>query len=447
MKTSSLVSVSITHSDALRLARLGGALVGRLFGRPDVVIGIERSGRSVAIAFAEGSGSETTLFVKQQRPSSRGWRGSLRSVVRRTTPRLLRRTYKQLFFKSAVQIDRLKRSSSRLDDPSTRERLLGAIPTDRGCIVAVVDDAIDSGITMQTLVDTIEAMHPEHVVIPFALTSTAGVCVHDRQLNLFEDIVEFVEGDLAELAEERARSLLEAIRPQRPTDGILRRNSSSNNGEGESHKSSISLYLDLDGTLVSNSFRDALQTLYPLLTTAEKCRYVQLRARKVLRLIGHDGLKRGIDALIRGLDDARRLEFEQNLALMLRRHARGPLLAVARAPHVRSRIVTAALSSYARAVEEAFGIEVLCSSGFASDGSTWNEIQTHGKFAAILADRSARQPGHGPTLMLGNTETDALSAGEGLDVQMVPSWDRSGLVTLLGAESWWQRRNNGSSRS
>jgi hypothetical protein len=79
--------------------------------------------------------------------------------------------------------------------------------------VVVVDDAIDTGGTVQRIVGVVQAMDPRHSILTFALTSTLGLKVHDRQLHLFEDVVEFIEGDLGVLDEQATAEILAGLEP------------------------------------------------------------------------------------------------------------------------------------------------------------------------------------------------------------------------------------------
>lgn len=424
------LSVSITHSDALRLSRHVGRLVAEVYGTPDVVVGIERSGRPLARAFAAGCGAREQVNVCEQRPSSTGVRGHLRRQVRRSIPRLLRRAYKRVFFKSAVHLDRLAQRTTRPIRAESLDAIHRVVAADRSQFVVVVDDAIDSGATMRSVIDAIESRSRSSTILPFCLTSTAGVRCAENQLTVFQDIVEFIEGDLAELGETRTNELLAALTTE--SDSADRPSAARTSSDP------IRLYLDLDGTLVANSFRDAMHALEKVMRPREIRRYVGSRLMRKTLARSHSQLARRIDDLILGLDDERRSTFEDELVKRLHRSSRGPLVAIAKAPGVRARIVTAALASYAGAVERAFGIPVLCASGRSADGSDWHEIQSHEKVAAIVEDRH-RAPSPHHALLLGDTATDALSAFDGLDVKMIPDWDETGLVTLLGAASWWTR--------
>jgi hypothetical protein len=87
--------------------------------------------------------------------------------------------------------------------------------------VVVVDDAIDTGVTMRRLVATIQSAGPSggqsvgqhRRIMTFALTSTLGLKVHESQHHLFEGVVEYVEGDLGLLDEAATAQVLATFEP------------------------------------------------------------------------------------------------------------------------------------------------------------------------------------------------------------------------------------------
>ncbi|MCA8971328.1 MAG: HAD family hydrolase [Planctomycetes bacterium] len=418
------MTLSIRQSDALRFARQSGELVEALFGMPDLVIGIERSGRPIARAFAAGSGTENVLFVREQRPVSTGTTGSARNLVRRFVPRGLRRAYKHLFFKSVIALDRAAHETTRPVSTETMDRLRSALESDRPLLVVLTDDAIDSGRTMLSLVRAIESIDPRHVVIPFALTSTANVRCAPLQLSVFADLVDYVEGDLACLDDEATRALLQEFETRHRPGGTR-----------DFTRPDLHAYFDLDGTLVEDSFRDAMHALWPRLQVWHKGRYLLARARRKLRLSSHKTLKRTIDHWIRALSKEERARFDETLKKRITAHTRGALLAIAQSPRVRARIVTAACASYANVIQSALGIPVSCASGPDEHGK-WREVGPREKALAMRAEQASKR--EIPAVLFGDTIIDALSAGDGIDARILPTWDRTGMITLLGCASWWR---------
>ena len=66
------------------------------------------------------------------------------------------------------------------------------------------------------------------------------------------------------------------------------------------------------------------------------------------------------------------------------------------------------------------------------------EVAASHKVEAIKRDLPFSDNGTGGSaLLLGDTMTDALARSEGIEVAIVPDWDKTGMLTVLGAESWW----------
>jgi len=422
------VSVNISHDDALRIATRVGALMHNLYGPPDLVIGIERGGTAVAAAFARSSRAVSCALIRQQRPTSTGWRGWAREFLQITTPLALRKLYRKLLFKTVIHTSRqIRPEVLEVDDVAKTKLESAACDVDDGLLV-VVDDAIDSGGTAARVLATLKELAPRAHIILFTLTSTVGARVADRQINAFADILEYDDGDISELGDAHRETAEWRASP-------------GEQSESHTYEPVIrSLYLDLDGTLVMDSFRCARNTLLRYLMRNRQLwtatRLLSISVIKMLRLIGHHGLKTVVDDLIHGLSPEQNDAFQSLLAKSLDRDSRWTLVALASAPNVRSRIVTAALASYAQAIEEAFEIPALIASGRDQDGG-WLEVDAQTKVAAIRTDHDSDGLGDTPALFVGDTLMDALSTTEGVPIEIVPKWDTTGLLTVLAAESWW----------
>lgn len=450
-------SLNISHADALRLARHAGSLVRSLHGRPYLVIGIERGGTAIARAFAEGAQATNSILVTSRRPSSRGWRGRARMAIRRATPRALRKIYKRLFFRSLARATRLVTNGEPLA-ASEIDRLAPALAADSSKFIVVVDDAIDSGGTASSVLTAVNGLAPHHRVALFTLTTTSGGRVHADQLNVFADIVEYVEGDIADLARSHRESAEWSGRlvfscednewpgQSGPVGQTARLNQLKQRAQREQRAQperplQRSLYLDLDGTLVPNSFRTAYAVLCrgQFLTGSWRSllRLATARIARKLRLIHHRALSRVLDREITALDPMQAESFQSRLASKLACDCRWSLATIARSPNVRCGIVTAALAAYAPAIERAFGIPILTGSGPNADGN-WVEVVASHKIDAIRRHGSlVSDEFDNRTLLMGDTITDALSVAGGIEVAIVPTWDKTGILTLLGAESWW----------
>jgi len=205
------------------------------------------------------------------------------------------------------------------------------------------------------------------------------------------------------------------------------------------------LYLDLDGTLVIDSFRCARSTLIRYLVKARLLRnawrLLIVSAAKKLRLINHRQLKILVDELIRALSAEQNEAFQAQLAVALNRDSRWTLTAIAKAPRVRSRIVTAALASYSSAIEMALGIPVLIGSGPGPDGE-WVEVDARIKVDAVRSDRQSGDFSHSNALFIGDSMMDSLSCVDGVAIAILPKWDKTGLLTLLASNFWWREQEN-----
>lgn len=424
------MTVELTHGEVMHVARLSGELIGTVFGRPSLVIGVARSGTEIAAQLAAGADPDATIRVHLSRPSSSGGGAWARRIWTSGAPAKLRRTYKDLLFRSMARL------SSVVDPPPIDalelvqlERALSEDDT----LVVIVDDAIDSGRTAASVVATVRAKAPDATVVMFAVGSTLGRTVADHQLTIWSgSVVHLTEGDLALLDDP---SRLDP--PDRVPAGRRRRESAP--VDRIELASQRQLYLDLDGTMTRDSFKDAARLMLSQLLATRRwsraMRFALLRLAKKGRLVGHEHLKRALDREIRALPVDDRREFDRLLANRLTASARPALQAIGNAPNVRCSVVTAALASYVPAIESAFGFPVLGGSGPDEHG-TWAEVGSQDKLAAIQKDRA--QCGSGPSLLIGDTITDGLTAAADLTVVSIPGWDRTGLMTVLGVPTWWR---------
>jgi len=404
-------------------------MVNSLYGRPQLVIGIERGGTAVAAAFAKGADARSCVLIRQPRPTSEGWRGSVRTIIQAVSPLALRTLYRKIFFKAIVRTsNQVGRQALELA-PAAREKLDAALGAQSDGIVFVVDDAIDSGGTASRVLAGLSDLAPRARIVLFSLTSTVGIRVADLQINAFTDILEYHEGDISDLAASYSESAewrgpVEDPSIQRATAAVGR-----------------TLYLDLDGTLVMDSFRCAQHTLLRFLVSRllprPATRLFLNSIAKKLRLINHQALKMLIDELILDLTPEQNEAFQALLSTSLASDSRWTLTAIARAPNVRSRIVTAALASYTEAIERALGIPVLIASGRNPDG-VWMEVDSEAKVAAIRADRKQADQLDVPSLFVGDTIADALASTDGVHITILPKWDATGLLTVLASDSWWR---------
>jgi len=419
------MTVALTHAEIARIATSTGQLVRKLHGQPSVVIGIARSGTAPARAFAEGSGADNTLAVSFSRPSSMGSRGKIRTLWAKFVPKYIRRLYKTLLFQSVVRLTDAAGASKR-ELPKKQHDQLAKLLNDRGSgPVIVVDDSIDSGGTIRVVLQTITEIDSDASVIVFTLASTLGRVVSDCQYTLVSgEIADFVDGDLSQL--NKPELLGGAIKPNAL-------------GTSNMNQLGLQLFLDLDGTLTTDSFRDAINSLARLYWQ-RSAYYLSIelaftRLLKKLRLVNHRFLQKALDRRIRSLTPNWTESYFHELAHRLRQHRRPALAAVATAPSVTTFVVTAALNAYRPAIEKAFGIPVITGSGPDSDGR-WIEIGSDLKVEAISQRRLAN--GGGPALLVGDTLTDALVTDSMVDVAIIPDWDRTGLSTMLGVSSWWE---------
>ena len=431
------MGLTLSHNDALRLAGRSGGLVRCLYGPPQVVIGIERGGTAIAQTFAERAGALACVLVTRQRASSNGWRGKARQGVQAVVPRFVRRLYKRLFFRSIVRFLHRRQRAQEEYDLSDQDlaRLRAVIDPGTAGAIVVVDDAIDSGGTLRHVLSALRDLAPKHRTLVFALTATAGIRVNPQQLNAFANLVDYVEGDLGGLA----AAYREKAQWSRPADWSDHEAAQTPRGRR--------LYLDLDGTIVPDSFASAFATLMRVQfgagAFASLSRSIYARLARKARIKTHRALSKHLDAGIRALTPAQNRRFQDELAAALQKDCRWSLLAIAQATHVQSRIVTAALSSYAPAVETAFGLAVLTGSGENPAGE-WVEVDSQAKVNAIHSDlpEAAHGNGHEPVLFVGDTLIDAMATAEGITTSIVPHWDETGLLTILGAETWWALEGN-----
>ena len=422
------MSVNISHDDALRIASRVGALMHKLYGPPKLVVGIERGGTAVAAAFAKASQADSCALIRQQRPTSTGWRGWAREFLQITTPLALRKLYRKLLFKTVIHTSRQIRPEVLELDEVAKTKLEATVCDIQDGLLVVVGDAIDSGGTAARVLAALGESAPRARVILFTLTSTVGARVADQQINAFADILEYEEGDISELGDAHRESAEWSALPRETSDTVI------------DEQVMRSLYLDLDGTLVMDSFRCARNTLLKYLFRNHlfwsATRLLTITTIKKLRVIGHRSIKTVVDDLIHSLSPKQNDAFQSLLSKALDQDSRWTLAALSSAPYVRSRIVTAALASYAQAIEEAFGIPVLIASGRGQDGA-WLEVDSQTKVAAIRADFDAAGLSEAPALFVGDTLMDALSTTDGVPIAIVPKWDTTGLLTILAAESWW----------
>ena len=410
----------------MRTATRTGQMLNRLYGEPAIVIGIARSGTAPARAFADGSGAKQSIALSLPRPSSTGFRAKLRQLWVKLVPVVIRQLYKKLFFHLVVQMsDNLGTAKRTITEQQLQQLKELLVIRDEGPVI-VVDDSIDSGGTIQNIVQTIRELDPQAKVIVFALASTLGRVIADNQYTLVSgEIAHFVDGDLAEL---NSPDLL-----GKPIDATASENA------GEFSAAKLQLFLDLDGTLTTDSFRDAINCLARLYWDRRAYFNViglaVIRLAKKLRLIRHSFLKKNLDSRIKDLKPDALESYFERLADRLRRHARPALAAVATAPSVHGVIVTAALDSYRPAIELAFNLEVISGSGRTSAGD-WQEIGADQKSELITRWRDVH--GKYPALLVGDTLVDALSGDSNIQTIILPEWDRTGLSTLLGLPCWWQ---------
>lgn len=423
------MSLNISHDDALRVSLRAGALVASLYGRPDLVIGIEHGGTAVAAAFAKGAEVCKCTLIQQHRWTTTGWRGKARRFIQRVTPIKLRKLFRRWFFSFIVSTSKRIQPQVFRTDRAASEKLMAAVGAHQHEFIVVVDDAIDSGGTALRVLADLGELAPRARIVLFTLTSTVGERVTDEQINAFAEILEYEQGDIGKLAPAH-RDAAEFFRPTnvRATDR-------------PENRTCRTLYLDLDGTLVIDSFRSARNTLLRYLVRAGSLRsaarlFVASTAKK-LRLINHQQLKILVDGLIRGLSPDQNEVFQSMLAVALNRDSRWTLTTLAKAPKVRSRIVTAALASYSRAIEIALGIPVLIGSGPGPDGE-WVEVDARIKVDAVRSDRQTVDCKEAPSLFIGDSIVDSLAYLDGVPVAILPKWDRTGLLTILAANYWWR---------
>ena len=417
------MTISLSHLEVMRTADRTGKMVSNLYGKPGLVIGIARSGTAPAKAFAEGADAKQMISVRLSRPSSHGWRATARQLWTNWVPGWVRQQYKKLFFKLSVTLSEKVESSSSLSEDDLAVLSEALERCGPGPLI-VVDDSIDSGDTVSTLLGIIERLGTRSEVLVFALASTLGRVVSDRQLTLVSGkIAHYMDGDLSLLDEEVTPYLVS----ENVVDGCA------------DEASNKQLFLDLDGTLTEDSFRDALQALTQVYWAQRQffllANLVTVRLIKKVRLINHMVLKKTLDRHIGQLDASCQSLFTDELAQRLRKNARPALMAISRAPNVEGHIVTAALTSYRPAIEKAFGLPVVCGSGV-DDTGAWQEIRSDHKVKAIELLRNNKEML--PALLLGDTLTDALVFDTTFKVVIIPEWDRTGLSTLLALPTWWR---------
>ena len=264
------MSRTISHDDALRVSSRVGALVASLYGRPDLVIGIENGGTAVAAAFSQGANVPCCTLIRHQRWTTTGWRRKTRKIIQHATPIALRRLFRRYFFEFIVAVS--KRSEPRVvpTNHAVQEKLLAVLDRQEHEFIVVVDDAIDSGGTASRVLADLAQIAPRARVMLFTLTSTAGERVTDEQINAFAEILEYEEGDISALASEH-RQAVESLR------------TIQQDSRGSSEQRPLrTLYLDLDGTLVIDSFRCARSTLIRYLVKAPLVARRRLSARLFL---------------------------------------------------------------------------------------------------------------------------------------------------------------------
>ena len=419
------MTVSLTHAEVTRIATRTGQLVRKLHGQPSIVIGIARSGTAPARAFAEGSGADNTLAVSFSRPSSTGSRGKIRALWVKFVPKYIRQLYKTLLFQTVVRLTDAAGASKRKLPQKQHDQLTKLLSARGAGPVVVVDDSIDSGGTIRVVLQTITELDSEAKLIVFTLASTLGRIVAEHQYTLVSgEIADFIDGDLSQLNDPEL--LGKSIEPNTPGNPIA-------------DQTNLQLFLDLDGTLTTDSFRDAINSL-AWLYWQQGAYYLSIelaltRLLKKLRLVNHRFLQKALDKRIRNLSPKWTELYFNYLACRLHQHRRPALAAVAAAPSVKTVIVTAALNAYLPAIHKAFGFPVITGSGTDHDGR-WIEVGSDLKIAAISQWLLAN--GNGQALLIGDTLTDALTTNSAFDVAIITDWDRTGLSTVLGASSWWQ---------
>ncbi|RUM94437.1 MAG: hypothetical protein DSZ28_03195 [Thiothrix sp.] len=419
------MTVTLSQTEVMRIATRTGEMVRRLHGQPSVVIGIARSGTAPARAFAEGSGADATLAISFSRPSSMGSRGKIRALWVQFIPKFVRQLYKNLLFQTVVRLTDAAVTSKRKLPQKQYDQLTNLLNTRRAGPVVVVDDSIDSGGTIRTILQTIAEIDSQAKLIVFTLASTLGRVVSDNQYTLVSgEIVDFVDGDLSLL--DNPALLGEAMEPNA-------------SGNSVANQTDLQLFLDLDGTLTSDSFRDAMNSLAKLYWQQKayslSIKLAFTRSLKKLRLVNHRFLQKTLDRQICNLSPNETESYLSDLAHCLYQHRRPTLATIASASAVKSVIVTAALNAYRPAIEKAFGFPVITGSGPDLDGN-WIEVGSDFKIEAISKWRQANEKGQ--ALLTGDTLIDALAADSTVDVVIIPDWDRTGLSTILGVSSWWQ---------
>jgi len=421
------MTVALTHAEVMRTATRTGQLVRKLHGRPSVVIGIARSGTAPAFAFAEGSGADDTLAISFSRPSSSGTRGKIRALWAKLAPKPIRQLYKSLLFQAVVRLTDTVATAERKLPQEQYDELTNRLNNRGSGPVVVVDDSIDSGGTIHVILQTIGEIDAQANLIVFALTSTLGRIVTEQQYTLVSgEVADFIDGDLSQLNDpELLGGAIEANDPRIST----------------ADQTDLQLFLDLDGTLTTDSFRDAANSLAWLYWQQgayyRSLNWAVTRSLKKLRLVNHRFLQKALDRRIRDLSPRWTEPYFNHLSHRLRQHRRPALATIAAAPGIQAVVVTAALTSYRPAIEQAFGLPVISGSGPDHD-DRWIEIGSDLKSETMsqwLKTHSIDR-----ALLIGDTRVDALSADISVDVVTIPAWDRTGLSTLLGASSWWQTK-------
>lgn len=422
---------SLSNREAFRLLDRTGRLIHRLHGRPAVVVGIARSGTALGQTIAQASRAAAFVVIGASRVTSSGAAGSARSATQSLIPGALRRAYKSSVYPLAVKAAARQDETRSLADED-REALRSVLADNRGGPVVIIDDAIDTGKTVNLLKRSIEDIDPTATIITVALTSTIGVVCGPHQLSYIHGAhLHNSDGDPSWLH----------------TDGDPIRCRASDPDPWRQPQVERLLYLDLDHTLCrNNTFSMAAAVLLKAAmrkpTSPATRQLVRAAGLRKSRAVDHLHLKQAVDQHIRSLAPEEAAAFQSELADRMRADVRPALLSVATAPTVRSAIVTAALRSYGPAIEQAFGIPVLCGAGPDSDG-TWIEPAGKEKAAAIEIDRDRNSATFEPDtieqgLMVGDAMADLLSAGP-VPTALIPEWDSSGLATILAAVQWWDR--------
>ncbi len=402
----------------MRLASCSGELFAAVYGRPNLVIGVERAGTALTARFATAAGADQSVLIRQQRRSTQGNTGRARRLLARMLPALARRLYKRMLFKPAVRVSRqLQRRLPIVLDDDNRSHLATRMDRQRPQLIVIVDDAIDSGGTVQAILNTLGELSPQSRVAVFTLTTTAGNRVTAHQLNLFADLVDYQEGDLGNLADDyRSEAAWQATRP-RPVENPGKR----------------LIYLDLNDTLVPNADGVAARCLRSLLWSRGN-----LFALGRLASQGRQGQwLHAVDAAWRRLSPALRKQFVDRLARELASEMRWSLAAVCRAPRVQAKLVTAAPAYYREAVEQALGIDVLVAG-------------TPATRAALIADdvqQTSQDSTVTSTLILGRRLGQGLEAMPNVVTAPLGPDDATGLQTLLAAKAWWQSARGGTRKS